>query len=223
MSPHHQQNPSDLLDSVPRMSLRCTQASLGWSSGVSASPHYVHPAPGSSDLSRLRGSFWREKKRERKEKEGKRTEPKKTRATTTQHDPLPWTSHRRKEFPKHATRASGERCAATARRVASSAPTSDCDASTRHLASRDHRAREAISFQNSEPRRPPRLPQPRPSCPLTQAKPPTRPYTLPFRPPSRATKPKPVGLFFFFFSFLKLAETMRNAAADPEQHLLFLL
>lgn len=149
----------------------------------------------------------KEKKKRKKKEKGKRTEPKKSRAITTQHDPLPWTSHRRKEFPKHATRASGERCAATARRVVSSAPTSDCDASTRHLASRDHRAREAISFQNSEPRHLHHLPRRRPSCLLTQGKPPTRPYTLPFRPPSRATKPKPVGHFFLFFS-----EARRNNA-----------
>ncbi|KAF5850446.1 hypothetical protein GGP41_002674 [Bipolaris sorokiniana] len=66
----HQQNPSDLLDSVPRMSLRCTQASLGWSSDVSASPHYVYPVPGSSDLSDSEVRPGEGKKKEKEE--GKR-------------------------------------------------------------------------------------------------------------------------------------------------------
>lgn len=71
MSPHHQQNPSDLLDLVPRMSLRCTQASLGWSSEVSASPHYVHPAPGSSDLSDSEVRPGEKKKRRKKKGKGR--------------------------------------------------------------------------------------------------------------------------------------------------------
>ncbi|USP75372.1 hypothetical protein yc1106_02646 [Curvularia clavata] len=51
----------------------------------------VCPAPGSSDLS---DSDARRRKKEE--------------ALRAQHDPLPWTKHRRKEFPKHATHANGE-------------------------------------------------------------------------------------------------------------------
>lgn len=135
----------------------------------------VCPAPGSSDLS---DSDARRRKKEE--------------ALCAQHDPPPWTKHRRKEFPKHATHANGERCVAMARRAASNARTWVCGASTRRLASKDLRAREAISFQNSETRRLLRQLQLRPSCLPIQARAASRRYTRPFRQLSQATKQKPV-------------------------------